>query len=205
MLNKSSVKYYIGSRQKKYVKICSTGTVFHTINVYICSCTLNLYCQHSVSIYCCIMIYLFLHLKTWTRCGQDFPYPKEIFLAHKKCGTLCATTLMIFMTKNVKSRHKSSQIISLRPPESTQFLLFFSIRRLTSCYFSTIVSDAIHEHRSVKEIKKRGNWCWPYLSTIIARGGGLFNIRLPLKCRAAATASSHWQYLLLYYDLLIYR
>jgi hypothetical protein len=32
-------------------------------------------------------------LKTWTRCGQDFPYPKEIFLAHKKCGTLRATTL----------------------------------------------------------------------------------------------------------------
>ena len=29
------------------------------------------------------------------------------------------------MTKNVKSRLKSSQIISLRPPESTQFLLFF--------------------------------------------------------------------------------
>ena len=49
--------------------------------------------QHSDSIYCCIMIYLFLDLKTWTRCGQDFPYPKEIFLAHKKCGTLCATTL----------------------------------------------------------------------------------------------------------------
>ena len=27
--------------------------------------------------------------KVWTR----FPYPKEIFLAHKKCGTLRATTL----------------------------------------------------------------------------------------------------------------
>jgi hypothetical protein len=34
-------------------------------------------------------------------------------------------TKMIFMTKNVKSRLKSSQIISLRPPESTQCLQFF--------------------------------------------------------------------------------
>ena len=36
-------------------------------------------------------------LKTWTRCGQDFPYPKEIFLAHKKCGTLCYYS--VFLSK----------------------------------------------------------------------------------------------------------
>jgi hypothetical protein len=34
-------------------------------------------------------------------------------------------TKLIFMTKNINSRLKSSQIISLRPPKSTQFLLFF--------------------------------------------------------------------------------
>ena len=34
------------SFQALNVKICSTGTVFHTINVYIqvCSCTFNHYC-----------------------------------------------------------------------------------------------------------------------------------------------------------------
>jgi hypothetical protein len=62
-------------------------------NKYVFGLALPLDIQHSDSIYCCIMIYLFLDLKTWTKCGQDFPYPKEIFLAHKKCGTLCATTL----------------------------------------------------------------------------------------------------------------
>ena len=36
-------------------------------------------------------------LKTWTRCGQDFPFPKEIFLAHKKCGTLCYYS--VFLSK----------------------------------------------------------------------------------------------------------
>ena len=67
---------------------------------YVLTVTFDYYCtggviQHSDSIYCCIMIYLFLDLKTWARCGQDLPYPKEIFLAHKKCGTLCVLLLCI--------------------------------------------------------------------------------------------------------------
>jgi hypothetical protein len=135
-------------------------TYSNCLNLYTCAdrtfrLLLHGAVQHSDSIYCCIMIYLFIDLKTWARCGQDFPYPKELFLAHKKCGTLCATTLYSWAIK-------SSQIISLRPPESTQFLLFFSIRRLTSCYFSTIVSQRNNTHFP-KEIfldhKKCGTLC----------------------------------------------